>query len=761
MAAQASVNDSFTFVGGLVTEGGYFITPPNSYKEGVNVIPQVDGVIERRNGLDYEDGYNLYPAAISSSSKDLWAFTTGTWSTVAGSGNRDFIVTQTGPHLNFYNAASGSVSTSRNTVFSIDLTSYKVPGNPNTVGTGVCSFAPTYGKLIITSADTLPLLVSYAPVDGNENVWGTFTIKPLNLEIRDFKGKPLVATVATLGYSIGQTIAIDAEFTADEWASLGIDIEDVKDNLYNQGWTDTQIDAYRVANGGTGGDPLLGKYPSNTKSWIYGKDTNDNFDSAVLNKQDFGNSPAPKGHFIIDPFYPDDEDKRIVYRPKVCAFFAGRTWYAGMPTSDLLGTVFFSQVLDNVDKVGNCYQTNDPSSEVISDLEDDDGGTIEIPEAGEIVALQALGRGIMVFATNGVWFISGIDQGFKASNYAVDRVSAVGCVSGKSVVPVEDTVLYWSTSGIYVISATNAVEYTSTNISEKNIKTFYQDIPILGKLHAEGSHNATSKTIYWLYSNSINTSTSSGRFNKDTILAFDARLNSWYWFSINTSTGVIPVSIEVTKETTTISNEYDVIAGVDNVLASTNTVVANVANVSGTRKSYKILALHPVTSNNYSVTFADFDNTRDSSTKFKDWYLFNNAGSEQQAYFITGYNMGGNGPARAMTGQYLTVFMKRTETSFDANTNPLNQSSCKMQSRWDFTDNTYPGKWAAEVEVYRQLRPYFTDPGSTFDDGYPLVISKNKLRGRGKAVQFKFTSQAGKDMKIVGWTGTFVGNTNV
>jgi hypothetical protein len=747
MAAQASVSDAFTFVGGLVTEGGYFITPENSYKEGVNVIPQVDGVIERRNGLDYEEGYNLYAAAISNDSKDLWAFTTGTWSTVAGSGNRDFIVAQTGRYLNFYNAATGSVSSTRNTAFRIDLESYKVPGNPNTVGVGVCSFASTYGRLIVTSADTLPLVVTYTPVPGDEDAWGTFTVTALDIEIRDFKGIPLVVKTAALGYAVGDTVPLDIEYTTTQWNSLGISINDVKYNLYNQGWNDAQIDAYRSANST--------RYPANTKSWIYGKDTNDDFSPSFLNKQDFGNSPAPKGHFIVNPF------KDIVYRPKVCAFFAGRTWYAGMPSSELLGTVFFSQVLDGITKVGNCYQTNDPTSEVISDLEDDDGGTIEIPEAGEIVSLQPLGRGIMVFASNGVWFISGIDQGFKASNYAVDRVSDVGCVSGKSVVPVEGTVLYWSTSGIYVISPTNSVEYTASNISEKNIKTFYQDIPILGKLYAEGAYNATSKTIYWLYSNSINTSTSSGRFNKDTILAFDTRLTSWYWFSLNTSVGVIPVSIETTKETTTISNEYDVIAGVDTVIASTDSVVANVANVSGTRKTYKILALHPVSSTNYSVTFADFDNTRDSATKFKDWYSFNNTGYEQPAYFITGYNMGGNGPARAMAGQYLTVFMKRTETSFDSNTNPLNQSSCKMQSRWDFTDNSYPGKWAPEVEVYRQLRPYFTDPGSVFDDGYPLVISKNKLRGRGKSVQFKFEAQDGKDMKIVGWTGTFVGNTNV
>ena len=740
MAAQASVKDAFTFVGGLVTEGSYFLTPENSYKEGVNVVPQMDGTIERRNGLDYEDDYALHAAGISTDQKNLWAFTTGTWSTVAGSGNRDFIVAQLGRYLHFYSASTGSTSASRNTVYSIDLNTYKVPGNPNAAGIAICSFASTYGRLIVTSADTLPIIITYTPVVGDENAWGTFSIEAVNIQIRDFKGVPLVD-------GSGNTVAIDAEYTEAEWTALGIDITDVKYNLYNQGWTDVQIDAYRAA--------YADKFPANTKSWIYGKDTNDNFSSTFLNKQDFGNSPAPKGHFIIDPF----ED--TTYRPKVCAFFAGRTWYAGMSSSDLLGTVFFSQVLDTVDKVGNAYQTNDPTSEVVSDLEDDDGGTIEIPEAGEIVALQPLGRGIMVLASNGVWFISGIDQGFKASNYAVDRVSSVGCVSGKAVVVVEDTLLYWSNSGIYAVSATNAVEFSATNISDKNIKTFYQDIPVLGKLYAEGSYNATDKTIYWLYSNTITAGTDTGRFNKNTILAFDIRLNSWYWFAIDSTLGVIPVSIEVTKETNAVTNQYGVLVGSDTVISGTNTVVANINNISGTRKLYKVLTLHPVTSNNYSVTFSDFANTRDSSTKFKDWYSYNSAGVENQAYFITGYNMGGNGPARAKIGQYLTVFMKRTETTFDANANPTNQSGCLMQSRWDFTDNGYPGKWADDVQVYRQLRPFFANPSSTFDDGYPLVVSKNKLRGRGKAVQFKFASETGKDMKIVGWTGTFIGNTNV
>jgi len=63
--------------------------------------------------------------------------------------------------------------------------------------------------------------------------------------------------------------------------------------------------------------------------------------------------------------------------------------------------------------------------------------------------------------------------------------------------------------------------------------------------------------------------------------------------------------------------------------------------------------------------------------------------------------------------------------------------------------------------VYRQNRPFFAEPLTTFDDSYPLVISKNKIRGRGKALQLKFASESGKDMQLVGWTTTFVGNENV
>ena len=733
MAAQGVVKDSFTFVGGLNTEGGFFITPENSWKEGVNVIPSTDGSVVRRNGIDYEELYALYDSSITASEKALWAFGTGVWSTVGGVGNKDFFVVQTGPTLHFYEASSGSISSTKKD-FTIDLSSYTASGNTETAGTAVASYASTYGKLIVTTQDTDPIIVEYnATTDA-------ITVSEITVSTRDFDG-------------FESPYAVDVEKTQSEWGSF---YTKALYNLYNQGWTDSQINTYKAANSD--------KLPANSKRWTDGKDGSDNFDAALLNKQDFGSSPAPKGRFILNAFYQDRSSiiTSTAYRPKICSFFAGRVWYAGVKSSRELGTIYYSQVLTETGKAGNCYQVNDPTSEVFSDLLDNDGGTIQIPEAGEITALTPLGKGIVVIATNGAWIVSGTGtSGFTAADYTVERITNVGCTAAKSIVQVEDSILYWSNNGIYTLSPDQAGGFIAQNASDKNIKTFYQEIPTINKLYAEASYNATNKIVYWLYSNAETTTTEEGRYNKDTVLALDLRLGAWYWFSFDNTLGVIPVSVEVTKETSTTEIDYEIIAGTDQVLQSTNEVIATLPVINGTFQQFKFLVLHPVTSNDYSITFADLLNSRDSSTKFADWYTYDDAGVEQDAYVLTGYNAGNNGPARVKTGQYLTVFMKRTETEFDDDAIPLNQSSCLMQTRWDFTDSAYAGKWQDPVQIYRQPRPFLANAGDPFDDGYPLVISRSKLRGRGKAVQFKFASEEGKDMQIVGWSGTFVGNTNV
>jgi hypothetical protein len=102
--------------------------------------------------------------------------------------------------------------------------------------------------------------------------------------------------------------------------------------------------------------------------------------------------------------------------------------------------------------------------------------------------------------------------------------------------------------------------------------------------------------------------------------------------------------------------------------------------------------------------------------------------------------------------------MERTETGFDASYNDLNSSSCTMQTRWDFTDSANANKWDDGQEVYRHTRMYIPSTFD-FDDGYPVVITKNKIRGRGRALQIKFTADEDYDMRILGWSNTLYGST--
>ncbi len=73
-------------------------------------------------------------------------------------------------------------------------------------------------------------------------------------------------------------------------------------------------------------------------------------------------------------------------------------------------------------------------------------------------------------------------------------------------------------------------------------------------------------------------------------------------------------------------------------------------------------------------------------------------------------------------------------------------SSLLLQTRWDWANATISKKFSQEVQVYRNTRP---NPNTI--DGFPIIVTKNKIRGKGRAIQLRFTSQPGKDAEIVGW----------
>lgn len=88
-----------------------------------------------------------------------------------------------------------------------------------------------------------------------------------------------------------------------------------------------------------------------------------------------------------------------------------------------------------------------------------------------------------------------------------------------------------------------------------------------------------------------------------------------------------------------------------------------------------------------------------------------------------------------------------------------NESSLLMQARWDWADNTIAGKWGTSQQVYRHKRQFMlggSELAGDLPDGQPIVIARNKVRGRGRALHLSFVAEAGKDAHILGWSTNFI-----
>lgn len=734
MTVQVAQDDQFTFVAGLNSEAGYFTFPKNTWKDGDNVVPTISGTIKKRLALDLETGFELSAATIAPANVNQWAFTSHKWLSVAGNGDLNFIVSQVGRYLWFYDDTSAQTSTTKKS-FTIDLNTYKPTNNTSTIGTAPIKVASANGRLLVTSRDTDPILITYTPATDS------IAVETITVEIRDFEG-------------VDDTLAVDTKP-----ATLS-DLH--KYNLLNQGWNTTNINAYFAAKA---------VYPSNAQSWIYGKDSSDNFDSNLLDKQDFGTSHAPQGRFVLEAFKEDRSTAsgivgltivQEVYRPRACAFFAGRAWYAGVQSNRLGGTVYFSQVALDSSKYGKCYQDADPTSEVLSDLVDSDGGVIAIQDCGEINDIRAVDNGVIVFALNGIWQIVGTStNGFTATGYEVKKISTSGCVGQQTIVEVDNGFLFWNYSGVMKFGADQLGSFKVESITDLNIKTLYNDIPPLAKQFASGDYNANDKTVYWLYNSLLTESAIEFPYQKTNILALDLRIGAFYTFSFPTTTTYpVVTDLVVTRETNLASVDYTVLADEDIVVDSGgDTVVAPYSAAFATSKQYKFLTVVP-SGTTYEITFADFLTLNNAPAKFYDWYSYNNTGTSYEAFVETGYAMAPNGGSKKKQAMYITTFLERTETAFDDSFNPVNESSCTMYGKWDFTDVDTANKWTSGQEVYRHTR-MFIPSTTTFDDGYPLVITKNKMRGRGRALQLRFEASADYDMRLVGWSVVFVGGTNV
>lgn len=748
MPQASQVSNSFTFVGGLLSEASPLTFPENASLDELNFNLLRNGSREKRLGLDYESDFSQ-SADINTSQFQDGAVNTFVWKSVSEDGSLSFLVTQIGSTIRFHDISESDDSISSGLkAFTIDLETHKSPNALNAFSERV-SMSSGKGFLFLNSKNIEPLYVKYTASPE------AIEVIEYAINIRDFEG-------------------IDDGLEIDERPSSSVGLSDEHEyNLRNQGW------GQRVIGFGTSTFALdfdllrseVNVYPSNADIAHLAMTPNPDeggeiqFRASTLRAQYFGNSPAPKGKFILNLFnqdrsevseVPNIDSVIIDSRPQTTAFFSSRVFTA------LGSTVYFSQIIEKEENISKFHQEADPTSENTNELLSIDGGVIPIPDSGEIKTLISAASGLLVFASNGVWFISGQDNVFTATNLQNTFISSIGIQSNTAVLQVESTAIYHSDSGIYTVKLDDVSGRPSViNITENTIQTFFLNISPAARNNMTSVYDSLDKKIYWMYNTDPDYDGSTFKNRYDGLLVLDTVLQSFYPLKIEQLTTNSPFIYGgfLVPELKTLATEVTVIDSSGDIVVDTsiNTVVIDESVNKPSSSTLVFLTARPAT--NFNYTFSQFSNTN-----FLDWFKQDSIGKGYESFLLTGYMLQGD-IMRFKQSPYIQTAFNRSENSFQDNGSGGIEfdrpSSCLLEARWDWSDNTVSGKFTSSQELYRFKRNFISGGiGDSFDNGLPVVTTKTKIRGRGRSLHLKFTSPAGKDCQLLGWALLNLGTTD-
>lgn len=700
MARNVGYSVENNFTGGLVTEATGLNFPENSVTATDNCVFHSRGMVSRRDGIDLEANYAFIPAA----NDPNYIFSEYLWEGAGGDGNTTLLVQQRGPNLLFFlsgNASLASLSSGYIGYISLDGLGL---GGTALLAQAPCQFSTGLGRLIVTNPTMDPILITF------NKATNVLTSTPIQVQTRDFKGvEPRPNGLRTIYTTPAQRY-----------------------NLYNQGWQN-KIDVYRSK---------AGFYPNDYEVWwlyktpdAFGVEsflTDVSISAGILNNLDRGNSPAPNGSIILSEFYQDRSGitgiggipvvTSGIYRPSTTAFHAGRVFYAGVNALDYNSLVYFSQILESDAQLGRCYQENDPTSQYSPDLLPTDGGVISIPEAGTIYKLWPLDNSLLVFASTGVWQITGSQGiGFSAIDYTVKKVSSIQTNSAMSFVNVQGAAMWWGLDGIYLASTDEVGGVSITPVSDERIKTYYQDIPEQSKLYAKGAYNPKERIIQWVFRTTA-TTTIGDRCRYDSILNFDTTTKAFYPWSLPAAGGFIRgiTCVKGLGYINQLENVTDnlgevVLDGVGNAV-QTNVIVSNIIS-----SQFK-----------YTTTFGSeliITYSNNQTHTLRDWSLIVPGGFLRKSYFTSGYRIRGEAIRKHQTN-YLRIFSELSNTVV----------AFTVSNRWDYTTSGNMGRWTSKQVVL--LDPTDRNHGTR----------RLKLRGSGITNQIHVESVNDYHFFIVGWS---------
>lgn len=254
------------FTGGLITEASPLSFPENSCLDILNMDINVDGSVERRKALQLEADAAVVETSVVSTNYENYVVS-HIWKD-AGTSGQNIVALKFDSTIKFFLETD---SLSDNYLGEVDLEEYTTADvDILDLYEAVVSMTSIRGTLVVSGDIISTFYVEYVPTATPK-----FTTVPFTLFFRDLDG-------------------VDDELPVTKRPATLSDAH--RYNLYNQGWDQTKIDDYKACVG-------CGElYPSNADIWSAGRDADNLFDPAEMDKIDFGNSPAPKGRFVLPVF---------------------------------------------------------------------------------------------------------------------------------------------------------------------------------------------------------------------------------------------------------------------------------------------------------------------------------------------------------------------------------------------------------------------------------------------------------------------------
>ena len=697
MAQSLSQRTVNTFIKGLITEASELTFPENASVDELNCSLERDGTRRRRKALTLEENNVLSTVVVPEGA----LVQTLDWFNVAGQARLEFLVVQVNNLIYIYDKAKEPLSANRFN-YSFDLNTQTASNNLSPSDNRI-QVSSLNGALIVASAALNTFYLEYDPVAD------TFSSSSIDFKERDFAWQ-------------GSDVEVTSEYFENDSSPSIERTYDAK----NVGW-------------GEGGGPSTFTFAL-THAWYAGKTADGAFSSTDWEEIYTGSSLAANGHFVVDVFSKvrsglttEVETGRFT----TVAAYAGRVFYSGIDSAKNGGKIYFSRLTERLADVGNCFQVYDPTSEIVSDLLDTDGGVVSIPDAYNIRKLHVLGASLLVCAENGVWAVAGVDNVFRATEYAITRLSDTGLTNENSFVVADGLPLWWSKTGIHAIQQGESLNVpTAQNLSLGTIQTFWAGIPNEKKAQVHVEYDKVNKRVFWFYPDA----NEAVDYKYNNILIMDLALQAFYPWRVQdiaSNTSYI-IGTSYFSGLGSTSTETQVVNGLDTIINGSDTVKATLYRdfLQGDSE-IKMLVRDGATG---KMTFATF-----KGDSYLDWGT-----ADYKSYAEAGYDFMGD-MTTFKNVPYVTTYMRVTEDGYVANGlgyEFINPSSCLMSVSWNLNKTN-----STPREIYKLKDVPVVDPSDLGSIHYPTdtIVTKSKVRGRGRSMKLRFESTLGKDFHLVGY----------